>query len=172
VGVFFRSRRGGLRRRHELSDEQWARIERLLPGRDGDPGKSGADNRLFVNAGLWIARTGTPWRDLPEHFGKWNSVFQRFNRWCKQGVWQRVAEVLGDDPDLEHLLLDSTAPGEPPPTVRSRTIQASQCHRTILQPRETLSPRRDALRENRYQRPGVPQPRFTRGNDPVSVNTT
>ena len=97
-----------MKRRHELSDEQWAMIEPLLPGREGDPGKSGKDNRQFVDAVVWIAKTGAPWRDLPERFGNWNSVFQRYHRWCKRGVWQRVLETLGGDPDLEYLLLDST----------------------------------------------------------------
>ena len=83
-------------------------IEPLLPGKKGDPGKTAEDNRLFVNAVLWIAKTGAPWRDLPERFGKWNSVFQRFNRWCKRGVWQRILDTLGGDPELEDLLLDST----------------------------------------------------------------
>ncbi len=97
-----------MKRRHELSDNQWTQIEPLLPGRQGDAGRSGENNRLFVDAVVWIAKTGAPWRDLPERFGNWNSVFQRFNRWCKQGVWQQVLEVLGGDPDLEYLLLDST----------------------------------------------------------------
>ena len=97
-----------MRRRHELSDEQWRQIEPLLPGRQGDPGRTAEDNRLFVNAVMWIARTGAPWRDLPERFGNWNSVFQRFNRWCRKGVWQRVFQALGGDPNLEYLLLDST----------------------------------------------------------------
>ena len=97
-----------MKRRHELSDEQWSQIEPHVPGREGDPGRTGEDNRLFLNAVLWIARTGAPWRDLPERFGKWNSVFQRFNRWCKCGVWQQLLEALGGDPDLETLLLDST----------------------------------------------------------------
>jgi putative transposase len=97
-----------MRRRHEFTDEQWLQIEPHLPGREGDPGRTGQDNRLFVNAVVWIARTGAPWRDLPERFGRWNSVFQRFNRWCKNGVWKRLIEVLGGDPDLEHLLLDSS----------------------------------------------------------------
>ncbi len=97
-----------MKRRHELTDEQWAKIEPLLPGRKGDPGRSGEDNRRFVNAVIWIAKTGAPWRDLPERFGKWNSVFQRFNRWCKRGVWRRVHEALKDDLDAEHILLDST----------------------------------------------------------------
>jgi transposase len=65
------------------------------------------DNRLFVNAVLWIAKTGAPWRDLPERFGPWNSVWKRFDRWAQNGVWLRVFEGL-KDPDLEWLILDST----------------------------------------------------------------
>ena len=94
-------------RRHEISDDQWNRIKDFLPGKAGDPGRTAVDNRLFINAVLWIARTGVPWRDLPERFGEWNSVFQRFNRWCKRGVWARLLE-LWKDPDLEYLMLDST----------------------------------------------------------------
>lgn len=97
-----------MRRRHELSDEQWKLIAPLLPGKKGDPGRSGENNRRFVNAVLWLAKTGAPWRDLPERFGSWNSVFQRYNRWCKRGVWQIVFDKLNLEPDLEHLLLDST----------------------------------------------------------------
>src|SRR5262249_41433328 len=70
-------------------------------------GATAKDNRLYVNAVLWIAKTGAPWRDLPERFGNWNSVFQRFSRWCKNGVFQSIMEKL-QDPDLGVLLLDST----------------------------------------------------------------
>jgi transposase len=94
-------------RRFELSDEQWQRVEGLLPGRPGDPGRSGENNRLFLDAVLWIVRTGAPWRDLPERFGESNNVFQRFNRWAKKGVWQRVFDTL-QDPDLEWVMLDAT----------------------------------------------------------------
>lgn len=94
-------------RRHEISDDKWEAIRNLLPGQEGDPGATAKDNRLFVNAILWIAKTGAPWRDLPERFGIWNSVFQRFNRWCKAGVFQTIMEKL-QDPDLGVLLLDST----------------------------------------------------------------
>jgi putative transposase len=94
-------------RRYAISDEQFARIEHLLLGKPSDPGRTAADNRLFIDAVLWIARTGAPWPDLPERFGKHNSVFQRFNRWAKNGVWARVFEQL-QDPDLEWLMLDST----------------------------------------------------------------
>src|ERR1700684_178555 len=94
-------------RRHELTDEEWNAIKDLASGKEGDPGVTAKDNRLFVNAVLWIAKTGAPWRDLPERFGHWNSVWKRFDRWAKKGTWQRVFEAL-QDPDLEWLILDST----------------------------------------------------------------
>src|SRR5262245_57890306 len=93
--------------RHAISDEQWARIESLLPGRPGDSGWTCKDNRLFVDAVLYVAKTGIPWRDLPERFGHWDSVYKRFNRWCQKGTWQRVFEALQDS-DLEWLIVDST----------------------------------------------------------------
>ena len=80
--------------RRGLSDAQWQRIEKGLPGKNGDRGRSGADNRLFVDAVLWVLRTGSPWRDLPEEFGNWNSVFQRFRRWAKKGVWESLFNAL------------------------------------------------------------------------------
>ena len=95
-------------RRFEMTDEQWIRIEPLLPGRADTPGVTARDHRNFVDAVLWIARTGAGWRDLPERFGDWNNTFQRFNRWAKSGVWARVMEALGGDADLEHLIIDST----------------------------------------------------------------
>jgi transposase len=91
-----------------LSDNQWKRIEKLCVGKPEDPGGTGADNRMFVEGVLWIARTGAPWRDLPAIFGKWNSVFIRFNRWSEGGVWQRIFAAVTDDPDFEYLILDST----------------------------------------------------------------
>lgn len=94
-------------RRYELTDEQWGLIEHLLPGKEGDPGAHGEDNRRFVNGVIWIARTSAPWRDLPERYGEWNSVYQRFNRWSKSGVWNRVFQAV-KLPDLEALMLDST----------------------------------------------------------------
>lgn len=94
-------------RRHEITDQQWDAIKDLLPGKEGDPGATAKDNRLFINAIMWIAKTGAPWRDLPERFGNWNSNFQRFNRWCKTAVFDTIMKQL-QDPDLDVLLLDST----------------------------------------------------------------
>jgi transposase len=94
--------------RRELTDAQWRRIEALIPGKAGDKGRHGEDNRLFVDAVLWLVRAGAPWRDLPEEFGKWNSVFRRFRRWARKGVWKRLFTELGENPDLEYLIIDST----------------------------------------------------------------
>ena len=95
-------------RRYEISDENWERIAPLLPGKQTDPGRTAEDNRRFINAVLWIARSGAAWRDLPERFGPWGSVYQRFNRWSQKGVWQKVFEAI-QDPDLEWLMVDSTS---------------------------------------------------------------
>jgi transposase len=94
--------------RRELGDFDWRRIERLVPGKAGDKGRHGEDNRLFVDAVLWVARAGAPWRDLPPQLGNWNSVFQRFRRWAKKGVWERIFKALLENPDFEYLIIDST----------------------------------------------------------------
>ena len=94
-------------RRHEIADEPWGRIKDFLPGQPDDPGVTASDNRRFVNAAFWIAKTGAPWRDLPERFGNWNSIWRRFDRWSAKGVWLRIFAAL-KDPDLEWLILDST----------------------------------------------------------------
>src|SRR4051812_49554634 len=91
-----------------LRDEQWEQISGLIIGRPDQCGSTGRDNRMFVEGVLWIVRTGSPWRDLPEAFGEWNSVFRRFSRWSRKGVWRRMFEAMSDDPDFEYLIVDST----------------------------------------------------------------
>jgi transposase len=91
-----------------LSNAQWAKMEPHCLGKVGDPGRSGRDNRLFVEAVLWIARTGSPWRDLPPVFGKWNSVYVRFRGWVKADVFQRLFEAVSEDPDMEYAMVDAT----------------------------------------------------------------
>jgi transposase len=95
-------------RRFEMDEDRYRRVEHLLPGKPGDPGATAKDNRLFLDAVLWIARTGAPWADLPARFGPFDTAYQRFNRWAKSGVWARLMEALGGDADLESLLVDST----------------------------------------------------------------
>ena len=94
--------------RRQLTNAQWRRIERLVPGKEGDKGRHGEDNRLFVEAVLYRYRTGMPWRDLPERFGDGVQVHRRFSRWAKSGVWERVFQHLAADADNEYAMIDST----------------------------------------------------------------
>lgn len=95
-------------KRYELTDVQWQRIEGLLPGKVTDPGRTGVDNRLFVNGVLWVLRSGAHWHDLPERYGKWKSIHTRFSRWAKAGVWERIFKVLTADRKNEYLMIDTT----------------------------------------------------------------
>lgn len=94
-------------RRYEITDQQWQKIEFLLPGKAGDVGRIAVDNRLFINAIVWISRSGAPWRDLPERFGSWNSVYRRFRRWAQKDIWQKIFEAL-QEPDMAWIMIDST----------------------------------------------------------------
>jgi transposase len=96
------------RDRFVVSDAVWEKVASLLPGKASDSGVTAKDNRLFLEAVLWRVRTGSPWRDLPSGFGKWNSVFQRFRRWVRAGVFDRVFERVSDEPDFEYALIDGT----------------------------------------------------------------
>ena len=95
-------------KRYELSDERWERISPLIAGKASDPGRTGRDNRLFVNAVLWVIRSGAHWHDLPERCGKYKSVHKRFTRWANRGVWERIFAALTSDPDNRYLMLDIT----------------------------------------------------------------
>ena len=94
--------------RHAIKDADWEQIKDHLPGQPGQHGKAAKNNRLFIDAVLWIAKTGAPSHDLPEYFGNWNSVWRRLDSWANKGVWQRLFAIL-QDPDLEWVILDSTA---------------------------------------------------------------
>ena len=94
-------------RRHEITDQQWAAIAPLLSGKVTDCGVTAKDNRLFFNAIVWTMRTGCPWADLPERFGKFNSVCRRFRRLAQKGVWEAAFQAL-QAPDLDWVMLDST----------------------------------------------------------------
>lgn len=94
-------------KRYELSAVQWERIAPMLPGKASDPGRTAADNRLFVNAVLWVLRSGARWSEIPERYGKHKSVHKRFTRWARAGVWERLFEALSRDRDNEYLMIDS-----------------------------------------------------------------
>src|SRR3979409_2558547 len=95
-------------RRYALRDDRWDRIKDFLPGREGHVGGTAADNRLFVEAVLYRYRAGIPWRDLPERFGDWKIVHQRFSRWAKSGVFERIFKLLASDHDNEYMMIDAT----------------------------------------------------------------
>ncbi|CCJ07019.1 transposase [Methylocystis sp. SC2] len=80
-----------------LSDEHWQAVAPVLPGKQGDPGCRGRDNRLFLEAVFWIFRTGSPWRSLPPQFGKWYTAYTRYHRWDRKHVWPRVVAALSDN---------------------------------------------------------------------------
>src|SRR3982750_147916 len=95
--------------RFVLSDTVWEKIEALLPGKKSDRGVTAKDNRLFLEAVLWPARAGVPWRDLPPEFGHWNSVFTRFRRWVRGMVFERIFTALSGEPDFQSAMIDGTS---------------------------------------------------------------
>ena len=95
-------------RRYGLRDDQWEKIQHLLPGREETVGVTAKDNRLFVEAVLYRYRAGIPWRDLPTRFGDWNNIPRRHRRWSERGVWRKVFEHLAADAANEYAMIDST----------------------------------------------------------------
>lgn len=91
-----------------LRDDQWDRLRDFVPG--GRKGKRGprSDGRRFLNALLWLARSGGRWRDLPERFGPYQTAKRRYYRWIEQGVIDRIFEAVSNDPDIEWLAIDAT----------------------------------------------------------------
>jgi transposase len=91
----------------QLDAQQWSKVEAIIEAQRG-AGRRGSNDRNFVEAVLWWRRTGVAWRDLPDEFGPWKTVFNRFDRWSKTGRWTRLLEALQTDRDDECHSLDST----------------------------------------------------------------
>ena len=91
-----------------LTNEMWEKLAPLLPPERSATGRPQHAHRPWLEAILWKHRTGAPWRDLPNEFGSWKSIYCRFNRWSKAGVWQRLLEALRADADTEWLMIDSS----------------------------------------------------------------
>ncbi len=96
-------------RRYELTDQQWEQIVLLLPPeKTNKPGRPSKDNRLMINAMVWMARSGAPWRDLPERYGPWKTVYSRFRKWIEDGILDNIFRVLSLEAELEELFLDAS----------------------------------------------------------------
>ena len=96
-------------RRYELTDQEWNRIKDLLPPeKSGKRGRPSKDNRMILNAMVWIARSGAPWRDLPERYGPWETVYSRFRKWINDGILDNIFRVLSLDAELDELFMDSS----------------------------------------------------------------
>lgn len=91
-----------------LMKNQWDIICDSLPGKQGDRGRSGEDNRRFVESVIWVGRNGGRWRSLPSEYGKWATAHKRFKRWSDQGVWQMIFNTLAKDADMEWVMIDAT----------------------------------------------------------------
>jgi putative transposase len=93
--------------RKQLDERQWAKVAAFLDTERG-AGRPGDDDQNFIEAVLWWRRTGVPWRDLPDAFGAWQTVFNRFDRWAKKGKWTRLMHALQTDVDAEWHSIDAT----------------------------------------------------------------
>jgi hypothetical protein len=80
-----------------LTDEQWALVRPLLPPQRGGTGRPPNDHRAVLGGILWVARTGSSWREMPEEYGKWETAYRRHELWAKQGLWQRILRALGEE---------------------------------------------------------------------------
>ena len=96
-------------RRYELTDYEWEQIKDLLPPENtGKRGRPSKNNRIMLNGIIWIARSGAPWRDLPERYGPWESVYSRFRKWIDDGILDNIFRILSLDAELEELSIDSS----------------------------------------------------------------
>lgn len=92
----------------KFTDREWTKIRDFLLQDPNAYVGNEANCRRFVEAVKWISRSGAQWRLLPGEYGKWNSVFKRFQRWCNNGVWERMLDQFADAPDMENGMIDST----------------------------------------------------------------
>ena len=120
-------------RRYELTDEEWNQIVSLLPpensGKQGRPSKC---NRTILNGIVWIARSGAPWRDLPERYGPWQTVYSRFRKWMEDGILDNIFHVLSLDTELSELSIDASI-------VQAHQHSAGAKNRGVIQRNRTQS---------------------------------
>ena len=97
-----------MKRRYELTDQEWDQIADLFPEENtGKPGRPPKENRTMLNAMVWLARSGVPWRDLPERYGPWETVYSRFRKWIEDGILDNIFRILSLEAELEELSIDA-----------------------------------------------------------------
>ena len=139
--------------RHELTDGQWERLAPLLPPQKPTTGRPNHDHRRMINGMLWRLKTGVPWRDLPERYGSWRTVYSRYRRWQQAGIWDRILAALQAAADAEGRVdwdlhfVDGTVVRAHPhaagakggATRRSATAEVGSAPRSTFGPRATAS---------------------------------
>lgn len=95
-------------KRYELTDQEWEQIAPLFPSNKGKKGRPPKDNRQMLNAIVWLARSGAPWRDLPERYGPWSSVYSRFRKWIEDGILDNIFRILSMEAELYELSIDAS----------------------------------------------------------------
>lgn len=93
----------------EISNRAWQLLQPIVQEQSEGKGRKGTDDRTFLNGVFWVLRSGARWREMPQEYGKWNSTYQRFKRWRDKGVWEKVLEVLWNDPEFKWLVVDNNS---------------------------------------------------------------
>ena len=132
-----------------MSDEEWTFHERFILGVRAPNGRKPANHRLVLDGIFWIARTGSPWRDLPDEFGKWSSVYRQFRRWTLSGLWEAMMDALNESglvPDALQMIdiepVSATGSSEPARVVCAHHQAAGAkggLHAKVLAVREVVS---------------------------------
>jgi transposase len=125
----------------KLREDQWDKIYSFLDNHPRVYAGEESDCRRFIEGVLWITRSGAQWRLLPEKYGKWNSVYKRFARWCEKGIWKALHQHFVEDPDMENLILDSTVVRAHPCAAGASKKTADKPHKASVAVEEGSVPR-------------------------------
>ena len=111
--------------RSDMRDFEWDFIEKLLPNKSR--GVKRVDDRRVINGILYALRTGIPWRDMPEQYGPWSTIYNRFNRWSKAGIWDMIFEAIVDSHNVDTVMVDSTSVRAHPTAAKLKKTDKRRC---------------------------------------------